>query len=162
MVTDMARERAGLVLDACRARGWALGTAESCTGGLVSAALTAVPGASAVMERGLVTYTNAAKMELLDVPAATLETHGAVSAPVAEAMVAGMLARAPVQAAVSVTGIAGPSGGTPLKPVGLVYVGAATTAAAPTHRRTIFAGDRDTVRAHSVVVALDLLLELVA
>ncbi|WP_245659433.1 CinA family protein [Limimonas halophila] len=158
----MARERAGLVLAACRARGWALGTAESCTGGLVSAALTAVPGASAVMERGLVTYTNAAKMDLLDVPAATLETHGAVSAPVAEAMAAGLLARAPVQAAVSVTGIAGPNGGTPLKPVGLVYVGAATTAAGATHRRTIFAGDRDTVRSRSVAVALDLLLDLVA
>jgi len=161
MDTEGVRARAAQVLDACRARGWMLATAESCTGGLVSAALTAVPGASDVVERGFVTYTNAAKMELLGVPSETLETHGAVSAPVAEAMAAGLLAHAPVQAAVSVTGIAGPSGGTALKPVGLVYVGAATTAG-PAHRRTVFTGDRDAVRAQSVAVALDLLLDLTA
>lgn len=155
-------ERAAGVLAACRSRGWMLATAESCTGGLVSAALTAVPGASDVVERGVVTYTNSAKMELLGVPADVLTRHGAVSAPVAEAMAAGMLARAPVQAAVAVTGVAGPSGGTALKPVGLVYVGAASVEAQPTHRRTIFAGDRETVRARTVDVALDLLLSLTA
>ncbi|MGC2201675.1 MAG: CinA family protein, partial [Stellaceae bacterium] len=108
------------VLDACRARGWHIATAESCTGGLVAAALTAVAGSSDVVERGFVTYSNEAKSELLGVPAETIAAHGAVSAETATAMAMGTVARAPVDLAISVTGIAGPGGATPTKPVGLV------------------------------------------
>ena len=100
------------VLAACRARGWHVTTAESCTGGLVAAALTAIPGSSEVVERGFVTYSNEAKMELLGVPAETIAQHGAVSAETTAAMACGAVARAGVDVAVSVTGVAGPGGGT--------------------------------------------------
>jgi nicotinamide-nucleotide amidase len=105
------------VLDACRARQWRLATAESCTGGLVAGALTAIAGSSDVIERGFVTYSNEAKSELLGVPPETIAAHGAISAETAAAMARGALARAPVDLAVSVTGIAGPGGATPTKPV---------------------------------------------
>jgi nicotinamide-nucleotide amidase len=104
-------------------RGWLLGCAESCTGGMVAAALTSLPGSSQWFERALVTYSNAAKTELLGVPPDTLRTHGAVSEATALAMARGVLAHAPVQAALSVTGIAGPGGGSADKPVGLVWFG---------------------------------------
>ena len=104
-------------------RGWMLGCAESCTGGLVAAAITSIAGSSDWFERGLVTYSNRAKVELLNVPQGLLDTHGAVSREVAMAMAQGVLACAPVQAALAVTGIAGPAGGTPGKPVGLVWFG---------------------------------------
>lgn len=104
-------------------RGWMLGCAESCTGGLAAAAITSIAGSSDWFERGLITYSNRAKIELLDVPRALLDTHGAVSREVAMAMAQGVLARAPVQAALAVTGIAGPGGGTTDKPVGLVWFG---------------------------------------
>ncbi len=113
------------VLDACRARNWRLATAESCTGGMVAAALTAIAGSSDVVERGFVTYTNEAKSDLLGVPAETIAAHGAISAETAEAMAKGAIAHAPVDLAVSVTGIAGPGGATPTKPVGLVLFGLA-------------------------------------
>jgi nicotinamide-nucleotide amidase len=113
------------VLDACRARGWHIATAESCTGGLVAGALTAIAGSSDVVERGVVTYSNEAKSELLGVSTETIATHGAVSAETAAAMAEGALARAPVDLAVSVIGIAGPGGATPTKPVGLVLFGLA-------------------------------------
>ena len=103
------------VLDACRARQWRLATAESCTGGLVAGALTAIAGSSDVIERGFVTYSNEAKSELLGVPPETIAAHGAISAETAAAMARGALARAPVDLAVSVTGIAGPGGGHPDK-----------------------------------------------
>ena len=106
-----------------RERGWMLGCAESCTGGLVAAAVTSFAGSSDWFERGFVTYSNRAKSELLGVPAALLAAHGAVSREVALAMARGVLALTPVQAALAVTGIAGPSGGTPDKPVGLVWFG---------------------------------------
>jgi nicotinamide-nucleotide amidase len=106
-----------------RERGWMLGCAESCTGGLVASAITSFAGSSDWFERGFVTYSNRAKTELLGVPAALLAEHGAVSREVALAMARGVLAHAPVQAALAVTGIAGPSGGTPDKPVGLVWFG---------------------------------------
>lgn len=145
------------VLERCRARGWTLATAESCTGGMIAAALTAIAGSSDVVERGFVTYSNAAKSELLGVAPDLIAAHGAVSAEVAAAMAAGALAHAPVDLAVSVTGIAGPGGATPGKPVGLVFMGLARRGEAPTTERHVFAGDRAAVRAQSVARALELL-----
>ena len=113
------------VLDACRARDWKLATAESCSGGLVVGALTAIGGSSDVVERGFVTYSNEAKSELLGVPAETIASHGAVSAETTAAMAEGAVARSPVDLAVSVTGVAGPGGGSAEKPVGLVIFGLA-------------------------------------
>jgi nicotinamide-nucleotide amidase len=124
------------VLDACRARGWHLATAESCTGGLVAGALTAIAGSSDVVERGFVAYSNEAKAELLGVPAETIAAHGAVSAETAAAMAQGAVARAPVDLAVSVAGVAGPGGGSAEKPVGLVIFGLAPARRALPHRAT--------------------------
>jgi nicotinamide-nucleotide amidase len=147
------------VLDSCRAAGLKLATAESCTGGLIAATLTEIAGSSDVVERGFVTYSNEAKTELLGVPAGLIETHGAVSAEVAAAMAEGVLARAPVELAVSVTGIAGPGGATPVKPVGLVFLGVARRGGAARTERHVFPGDRSAVRAASVKRALEMLLE---
>jgi nicotinamide-nucleotide amidase len=145
------------VLAACRARGWRAATAESCTGGLVVAALTAIAGSSDVVDRGFVTYSNQAKMELLGVPAATLDTHGAVSAETALAMAQGAVERAGVDLAVSITGIAGPGGGGVEKPVGLVHFGVATRGGGRSEHR-IFPGDRTEIRECATVFALGLLL----
>ncbi|HJU17056.1 MAG TPA: CinA family protein [Stellaceae bacterium] len=147
------------VLDACRARGWRVATAESCTGGLVAAALTAIAGSSDVVERGLVTYSNKAKTELLGVPPATLAAHGAVSAETAAAMAEGALARTPVALAVSITGFAGPGGGSAGKPVGLVYLGLARNGAPCRSERRIFPGDRTQIRRAALVRALEWLDE---
>ena len=122
MIDAETRALAERVLAACRARGWTLATAESCTGGLVAGALTEIAGSSDVVDRGFVTYSNAAKMEMLGVPEATLAEFGAVSRQTAEAMAKGALERAGVDLAVSITGIAGPGGGSAEKPVGLVYL----------------------------------------
>lgn len=149
---------AGRVLAACRARSWHLATAESCTGGLVAAALTAIAGSSDVVERGFVTYSNEAKAELLGVPPATIAAHGAVSAETAAAMAAGALARAPVDLAVSITGVAGPGGGSAEKPVGLVYLGLARCGDSAHTERRIFPGDRTQVRRAALVLALQRLL----
>lgn len=113
------------LLDQCREAGLYIATAESCTGGLIASVLTEIPGSSDVFERGFVTYSNAAKSELLGVPPEMIETHGAVSAQVAEAMADGALKHSNADLAVSVTGIAGPDGGSAAKPVGLVYLGVA-------------------------------------
>jgi nicotinamide-nucleotide amidase len=145
------------VLTACRSRGWRLVTAESCTGGLVAAALTAIAGASDVVERGFVTYSNAAKTELLGVPAETIAAHGTVSAQTAAAMARGAVARTPADLAVSITGIAGPGGGTPQKPVGLVYLGAARRDGACRVERRVFPGDRTAIRDAALVLALEML-----
>ena len=133
--------------------------AESCTGGLVAGALTAIAGSSAVVERGFITYSNAAKTELLGVPAELIEAHGAVSEPVARAMADGAVKRSPAQVSVSVTGVAGPGGGSADKPVGLVHFGAVGPAGA-IHIEHRF-GDigREEVRLASVRLALDLLLD---
>ena len=147
------------VLAASRARKWRLAAAESCTGGLVAAALTAIAGSSDVVERGFVTYSNEAKSELLGVPAETIAMHGAVSAQTAAAMARGVLARAPVDLAVSITGVAGPGGGTAQKPVGLVYLGLATKAGAARVERHVFPGDRTAIRHAALLLALELLLE---
>jgi len=146
------------VLAACRARWWRIATAESCTGGLVAAALTAIAGASDVVERSFVTYSNNAKIDLLGVPAETIAAYGAISAEAAAAMVRGAIARAPVDLAVSVTGLAGPGGGSLQKPVGLVYLGVARKDGAARVERRIFGGDRAAVRDAALVLALELLL----
>ncbi len=145
------------VLDACRARGWHVGTAESCTGGLVAAALTAIAGSSDVVERGFVTYSNEAKAELLGVPAEVIARHGAVSAETAAAMAEGALAHAPIDLAVSITGVAGPGGGSAEKPVGLVHFGLARRGKAPRTEHRIFPGDRAAVRDAALRLALELL-----
>jgi len=145
------------VLDACRARGWHVATAESCTGGLVAGALTAIAGSSDVLERGFVTYSNEAKSELLGVPPATIAAHGAVSAETAAAMAEGAVARAPVHLAISVTGVAGPGGGSTAKPVGLVIFGLARRNGPCRTERRVFDGDRSAVRQAALRAALDLL-----
>jgi nicotinamide-nucleotide amidase len=133
-------------------------TAESCTGGLIAAALTEIPGSSAVVERGFVGYSNNAKVEVLGVPPELLEAHGAVSAEVAEAMATGALEFSRADVAVSVTGIAGPDGGTLSKPVGLVYLGISTRSGVIFHVKGQFKGDRDDVRMQAVREALQLLV----
>jgi nicotinamide-nucleotide amidase len=148
-----------LVLDRCRALGLTLAAAESCTGGLVSARLTAVPGASDVFLGGVVAYSNEVKLRELGVPPEVLEQHGAVSAEAAEAMAEGARAALGADVAVAVTGVAGPGGGTPEKPVGLVFV----TVARPQERSTqrlVFSGDREAVRTRATAVALHALRRL--
>lgn len=147
------------VLALCRSRHWRLATAESCTGGLVAAALTAIAGASDVVERGFVAYSNEAKTELLGVPPATIARFGAVSAETAAAMASGALARAGVDLAVSVTGVAGPGGGSAEKPVGLIHFGVARKGAASRGERRTFAGDRTAIRDAALRRALELLAE---
>ncbi len=143
------------VLELCRARGLTLATAESCSGGLVAARLTSVPGSSDVVLGGVVAYANGVKEAELGVPADLIETHGAVSAEVAAAMARGARERLGAGVAVSVTGIAGPGGGTPEKPVGLVYVHAEGPDGG-LGRELNFPGDRASIRARSVVIALHL------
>ena len=145
--------------DALRARGWRMAAAESCTGGLIAAACTAVAGSSDWFERGFVTYSNAAKQELLGVPEALIAAHGAVSEEVARSMAQGALRHAPVDLAVAVTGIAGPGGAVPGKPVGTVWLAWATTAGAHAERLQLD-GDRAAVRAATVQAALRRLLAL--
>jgi nicotinamide-nucleotide amidase len=149
------------LLDLCKARKLMVATAESCTGGLVAGALTDIAGSSAVVDRGFVTYTNAAKHQMLGVPNATIERHGAVSRETAEAMVRGALGQAHADLAVSITGIAGPGGGTADKPVGLVHFAAASRGGNLVHRERRF-GDigRGAVRRLSVLEALAMLTEL--
>ena len=139
--------------DALRAKGWRMASAESCTGGLIAAACTAVAGSSDWFERGFVTYSNEAKTELLGVPVALIAAHGAVSEPVAQAMVQGALQRAPVQLAVAVTGIAGPGGAVPGKPVGTVWL-AWGTAGAVRSQHLLLPGDRSAVRGATLAAAL--------
>ena len=161
-VADIAA-LAARVLAAARARGLKIATAESCTGGLVAAALTDIAGSSDVVDRGFVTYSNAAKHDMLGVPAATLDSHGAVSAETAQAMATGAIAHSTADITVAITGIAGPSGGTADKPVGLVHFAAAARDGRLVHRERRF-GDigRAEVRRRSVIAALEMLAELAA
>jgi nicotinamide-nucleotide amidase len=154
------REAAERVLLACRERKLKVVTAESCTGGLIAATLTAIAGSSDVVERGFVTYANEAKREMLGVSWDALLGHGAVSEPVARAMAAGALARSQADIAVSVTGIAGPGGGSADKPVGLVHLAAVRTGHEPIAERHVFPGDRDAIRRVSVLTALAMLASL--
>jgi nicotinamide-nucleotide amidase len=155
------REAAERVLFSCRKRGLKVVTAESCTGGLIAATLTAIAGSSDVVDRAFVTYSNEAKREMLGVPWDAILGHGAVSDPVARAMATGALARSNAHLAVSVTGVAGPGGGSPDKPVGLVHFGAVRQGLEPIGERHVFPGDRDGIRRVSVITALTMLASLV-
>ncbi len=151
-----------VLLDLCRSRKLTIATAESCTGGLVAGALTEIPGSSEVLDRGFVTYSNEAKQSMLGVPQTTLATFGAVSKETAIAMAIGALEATEVDLAVAITGIAGPGGATPGKPVGLVHFAAASRDGRIMHREQRFGAiGRNTVRQRSVVEALRMLLELV-
>ncbi len=145
---------AAAVLETCRTAGLMVATAESCTGGLIAGALTEVAGSSDVVERGFVTYSNEAKQTLLGVPAGLFDKVGAVSEEVARAMAEGAVARSKAQLAVSVTGIAGPGGGTETKPVGLVHMAIAREGLETSHVQDVFPGDRSAVRTATVVAAL--------
>lgn len=155
------REAAERVLFSCRKRGLKVVTAESCTGGLIAATLTAIAGSSDVVDRAFVTYSNEAKREMLGVPWDAILGHGAVSDPVARAMAMGALARSNAHLAVSVTGVAGPGGGSPDKPVGLVHFGAVRQGLEPIGERHVFPGDRDGIRRVSVLTALTMVASLV-
>ena len=156
-----ARALARSLLDLCRMRKLTIATAESCTGGLIAGALTDIPGSSDVVDRGFVTYSNEAKRTMLGVEASTLLTFGAVSKETATQMAVGALERAGVDLAVATTGIAGPGGAVPGKPVGLVHVAAATRDGRIVHRECRFGGiGRVAVRQRSVVEALRMLMDL--
>ena len=140
-------------------RGWMVATAESCTGGMIAAAITDIAGSSAVLDRGFVTYSNEAKQEMIGVSAATLDAHGAVSKQTAIEMAEGALQRSRASYAVSVTGIAGPDGGSAEKPVGLVHMAMARKVGATEHRELRLHGlDRAAVRQATVTEALTILL----
>jgi len=156
LLPDATIEEARALLAALEARGETLATAESCTGGLIAAALTAIAGSSAVVMAGFVTYSNEAKMRMVGVQEAVLAAHGAVSDPVARQMAEGALREAQVDIALSCTGIAGPGGATPGKPVGLVFIGCARRGVETLVERHIFPGDRTAVRAATVAAALRL------
>ncbi|BCH32802.1 competence damage-inducible protein A [Mesorhizobium sp. L-8-10] len=151
------RELAEKLLAACRAHGIMLATAESCTGGLIAGALTDIAGSSDVVDRGFVTYSNAAKMEMVGVSAATLDAFGAVSRETAVEMAAGALARSHAGIAIAVTGIAGPGGGSAEKPVGLVWFGIALRGRAVAAEQRLFEDkSRDYIREETVKAALAL------
>jgi len=158
MIDAATEARAAAVLEHLRQRGLMAATAESCTGGLVAAALTAVPGSSDVVDRGFVTYSNTAKSELLGVDPALIARHGAVSEPVARAMAEGAIARSLAGVAVAITGVAGPGGGSAAKPVGLVHLAAHRRGGETLHLERRY-GDigRGAVRAAALADALDLL-----
>ena len=158
MIDTELRHAAKALLALCRSRGLRIATAESCTGGLVAGALTEIAGSSDVVDRGFVTYSNAAKEAMLGVPAATLKRHGAVSAETAIAMAIGALKHSEADLAVAITGIAGPGGGSKAKPVGLVHFAAARRDGRRIERRRLFGKiGRRRVRLRSVAEALKLL-----
>lgn len=154
--------RAQQLLDSSRAQGLRIATAESCTGGLIAALLTEIPGSSDVFGRGFVTYSNQAKQDMLGVPAATLRQHGAVSEAVARLMAEGAVRNSAAQLSVAVTGIAGPGGGSEEKPVGLVHIAVARAGEPTIHRECRF-GDigRGEIRLKSVEAALEMMEQLV-
>lgn len=163
MIDKEVLETAARLIEMLRALKFTIVTAESCTGGLIAAALTEIPGSSDVVDRGFVTYSNAAKRQVLGVGAETLRTQGAVSEAVARAMAGGALAASDAQIAVGITGVAGPGGGSDEKPVGMVCFawslrrGRETRTLTATRR---FAGDRAQVRAHAIIAALEGLLRM--
>ncbi len=157
MITQALLDEAASLLDACRAKGIKLATAESCTGGLIAAALTAIAGSSDVVERGFVTYSNEAKTELLGVPTEMIASVGAVSEPVAQRMAEGALRHSHADIVVSVTGVAGPGGGSAEKPVGLVCFGLAQRGKPIASEHRVFPGDRTAIRAATVARAFVLM-----
>jgi nicotinamide-nucleotide amidase len=162
MADDDIEAAAAALIETCRIHRLRVATAESCTGGLVAAALTGIAGSSDVFDRGFVTYSNAAKSSMLGVPEYLIARHGAVSRETAEAMARGVLEQTPADLTVAVTGIAGPSGGTADKPVGLVHVAAATRAGRMIHRECQFGNiGRAQVRHATLRQALAMLQELV-
>lgn len=158
-MSDLHVDLVGPIAEALLARGQRLGTAESCTGGMIAAVCTDLAGSSLWFERGVVTYSNEAKTELLGVPATLIAQHGAVSAEVAEQMALGLLARAPVDWALSVTGIAGPGGGSAAKPVGTVWLALAQRGGSVRVWRELFSGDRAAVRSQTLSTGLGALLK---
>jgi nicotinamide-nucleotide amidase len=161
MIDDEMRTAAIALLDLCKKKKLTVATAESCTGGLVAAALSEISGSSAVLDRGFVTYSNEAKQQMLGVTPATIDVYGAVSTQCADEMAKGALAHAPVDLAVSITGIAGPTGATPGKPIGLVYFCAASRSGRTiAHDRKFGDIGRENVRRESVMQALTMLQEL--
>lgn len=156
-MSDDTRTLATAFLEACKRRGIMAATAESCTGGMISAALTDVAGSSAVVDRGFVTYSNEAKIDMLGVSSNTLQSHGAVSKETVMEMATGALANSPAGIVLAVTGIAGPDGGAPEKPVGLVWFGVARTGQATVVEcRQFGAIGRDAIRRETVHTALEL------
>ena len=160
MVTDELSSLSALVGDRLRAERMLLATAESCTGGWVAQQLTSIAGSSEWFERGYVTYSDAAKMEMLHVKASTLQAHGAVSEQVAREMAAGALAGSHAQITVAVTGVAGPGGGSADKPVGTVCFAWARTNRKVTSETRHFTGNRESVRSQSVIAALQGVLDV--
>ncbi len=157
MITPLLLQAATSLLAECRARGLMLATAESCTGGLIAATLTEIAGSSDVVDRGFVTYSNAAKSDMLGVPPGLIEANGAVSGPVAAGMAAGALQRSKAALTIAVTGVAGPGGGTESKPVGTVWFGIASRGGDTMTEHRVFPGDRAAVRQATVEHALAIL-----
>ncbi|MEM6648943.1 MAG: CinA family protein [Pseudomonadota bacterium] len=160
MTDALVKRLAKDVIDRAPKKSFTLSVAESCTGGLICAALTDIPGASAVFTHGFITYANEAKRDILGVPQEMLTTHGAVSAPVALAMAKGAKQRSQTDLSVSVTGIAGPGGGSPDKPVGLVYIAVAGPKGGTVHRHIFPKGGREYIRLLTVRAALRHLLKM--
>jgi nicotinamide-nucleotide amidase len=163
VISNEVSEAASEILSLCGGRGFKLVTAESCTGGLIAAALTSSPGSSNVLDRGYVTYSNVAKSADLGVPATLIDQKGAVSEEVARVMATGAIEKANVDVAIAVTGIAGPTGGTPQKPVGLVHIAVAHRGGKTLHRECRYGPiGRGEVRRLSALAALALMKDLIA
>ncbi len=160
MLSQETIDRAERVLDLCRSHGLRIATVESCTGGLLCAALTAIAGSSDVVERGFVTYTNESKTEMVRVPREQVQFMGAVSEQVASAMAEGGLKMSDADISLAITGIAGPGGATPTKPVGLVHIAGIRRLGPTLHERHEFTGDRAAVREAAVAAALDIIARL--
>ncbi len=155
LMLEQARE----VITICARRDMTIATAESCTGGLIASILTEISGASQVFTHGFITYANPAKTSMIDVPAASLASHGAVSEIIARSMAEGALRTAMASIAVGVTGIAGPTGGTEQKPVGLVHIACASQYGTTQHKEFRFDGSRTCIRLKSVEAALGMMLK---
>lgn len=147
------------VMEACKEAGTSVATAESCTGGLVGAVLTAIPGSSSWVERGFITYSNQAKTDMLGVATELIDRNGVVSEQVARAMAEGAVTHSLADVGVAITGIAGPAGGSLEKPVGTVHIAAARKDRQTLHKRLLLSGDRDQVRHAAAIAAMQLLID---
>ena len=158
MFTTKLKKLAIKLISACREKNIKIASAESCTGGLIAGCITSVAGSSDVFERGFNTYSNEAKSELLSIPIDVIASNGAVSKATAIAMCEGALKNAPVQLTISVTGVAGPGGGTIEKPVGTVYMASARVGKSTIEKSYLFNGNRDQIRLYTIEKALELML----